>query len=245
MTTFESTAHGTRQSCGADPAPAIESMTGEATSLTVSRLRGTVCRIMTLLNFAAAELDRSSSGARSSIDQAALILREEIGQPLRMTHLISEPGAASRSALPSWQARRVLDYVEEHLAEPIRVCDLSALVNLTEGYFSRAFKRRLGTSPHTYIVRRRVQRGARLMLEGGLPLSEVALRCGFSDQAHFNKSFRKLMGTTPAAWRRSNRDDSEGVMWEEASLRSAAAARHPESYYGAARAVAVGPHSVG
>jgi AraC-like DNA-binding protein len=46
------------------------------------------------------------------------------------------------------------------------------------------------------------------MLEGGLPLSEVALNCGFSDQAHFNKSFRKLIGTTAAAWRRSNREDS-------------------------------------
>jgi AraC-like DNA-binding protein len=119
----------------------------------------------------------------------------------------SERAVRGNTLLP-WQIRRILAYIDEHLSEPIRVCNLSALVDLTEGYFSRAFRRRFGAPPHTYIVRRRIQRSARLMLEGNLPLSQVALRCGFSDQAHFNKNFRKLMGTTPAAWRRTNKDHS-------------------------------------
>jgi AraC-like DNA-binding protein len=179
-----------------------------SSSLTVSRLRGSVCRIMTLLDFAATSLEPSAKSAMSSINQAAAILLEEIGQPLRITHAAASERAARGNTLLPWQIRRILAYIDEHLSEPIRVCNLSALVDLTEGYFSRAFRRRFGVPPHTYIVRRRIQRSARLMLEGHLPLSQVALRCGFSDQAHFNKSFRKLMGTTPAAWRRSNKDHS-------------------------------------
>jgi AraC family transcriptional regulator len=174
-------------------------------SLTVSRLRGSVCRIMTLLDFAATSLEPSAKSAMSSINQAAAILLEEIGQPLQVTHVGAVDRGSRGNTLLPWQIQRILAYIEAHLAEPIRVCDLSALVGLAEGYFSRAFRRRFGAPPHTYIVRRRVQHSARLMLEGHLPLSQVALRCGFSDQAHLNKSFRKLMGTTPARWRRSNK----------------------------------------
>jgi AraC family transcriptional regulator len=183
-----------------------------SSTLTVSRLRGSVCRIMTLLDFAATSLEPSAKSAMSSINQAAAILLEEIGQPLQITHTTASERAVRGNTLLPWQIRRILAYIDEHLSEPIRVCDLSALVDLTEGYFSRAFRRRFGAPPHTYIVRRRIQRSARLMLEGHLPLSEVALRCGFSDQAHFNKSFRKLMGTTPAAWRRSNKDHSADIL---------------------------------
>jgi AraC-like DNA-binding protein len=198
---FES-ADGSSEDLPPLPGPSVAPIS----SLTASRLRGSVCRIMTLLDFAATTLEPSATSAMSSINQATAILLEEIGHPLQVTHVMASQRAQRGDTLLPWQVRRILAYIDEHLSEPIRVCNLSALVNLTEGYFSRTFRLRFGAPPHTFIVRRRIQRSARLMLEGHLPLSQVALKCGFSDQAHFSKCFRKLMGTAPAAWRRTNKD---------------------------------------
>jgi|SRR5580658_8551033 AraC family transcriptional regulator len=180
------------------------STTPDESFVSLPQIRGTVFQVMTLLKCAVSELDLSSNGAKLLIDRAASILLEEIGQPLSGVRLISEPVISRQNGLLAWQARRVLDYVEEHLSETIRVADLSCLVRLTESHFSRAFRKRFGAAPHSYIVCRRVRRSVRLMLEDELSLSEVALACGFSDQAHFGNTFRRLMGITPAAWRRSN-----------------------------------------
>ncbi|HEY0342740.1 MAG TPA: AraC family transcriptional regulator, partial [Steroidobacteraceae bacterium] len=94
------------------------------------------------------------------------------------------PRTDGTAALLSWQATRVQQHIEKHLARAIRVSDLSALVFRTEAHFSRAFKQSFGLSPHAYVVRRRIELASQLMMENGAPLSEIALTCGFSDQAH-------------------------------------------------------------
>jgi AraC-like DNA-binding protein len=87
----------------------------------------------------------------------------------------------------------------------VLVADLSALVQRSEAHFSRSFRRTFGHSPHAFVVRRRVELAGQHMLQTGAPLSDIALRCGFVDQAHLCKHFRKLTGETPAAWRRARR----------------------------------------
>ncbi|HVJ52713.1 MAG TPA: helix-turn-helix transcriptional regulator, partial [Aliidongia sp.] len=69
-----------------------------------------------------------------------------------------------------------------------------------------AFKRSLGEAPHAYIIARRLERARELMLTSDMGLSELALQCGFSDQAHFTKLFRSHVGKSPAAWRREHRE---------------------------------------
>jgi AraC-like DNA-binding protein len=81
---------------------------------------------------------------------------------------------------------------------------LANVVALSRSHFSRAFKRSLGFSPMEYVVVRRVER-AKAMISGTRePLAEVALTCGFADQAHFNRRFRDIVGVSPGRWRRSN-----------------------------------------
>ena len=187
--------------------------------VSLPQIRGAVLQVTTLLSCAISELDLSPKGAKLLIDRAASILLEEIGQPLSGVRLNANPPVSRQSGLLAWQARRVLDYVEEHLSETIRVADLGALVRLTESHFSRAFRKRFGAAPHSFIVCRRVRRSARLMLEGELTLSEVALACGFSDQAHFSNTFRRLMGITPNAWRFSNLKSVEMLKSDESNYR--------------------------
>lgn len=116
--------------------------------------------------------------------------------------------ATAAGGTPSLQPRqvhRIVAYIEEHLGRPIRVAELSQVVYRTQAHFSRLFKQTFGLPPHAYVLRRRIEVAARLMSESDIPLCQVALKCGFTDQSHFCKRFRQHMGATPSAWRRMHR----------------------------------------
>jgi AraC family transcriptional regulator len=115
-----------------------------------------------------------------------------------------------RGGLRAWQARTVLAYIDSHIAGPVLVAGLCALVQLSEAHFSRAFRRTFGKSPHAFLIRRRVELAAQYMLQTEAPLSDIALECGFTDQPHLCKHFRHLTGHTPAAWRRAHSGEDAG-----------------------------------
>ena len=110
-----------------------------------------------------------------------------------------------RVGLLAWQVRRIREYIDANLSSRISVAQLSAQVHCSEGHFSRAFRQTVGESPHAYIVICRVQAAAVFMMKTDATLSEIAIDCGFTDQAHLCKQFRSLLGQTPAAWRRAQR----------------------------------------
>lgn len=114
-----------------------------------------------------------------------------------------------RGGLASWQARRLTGYIDTHLADRIRVEDLAALLGVSAGHFCRAFKVTFGVSAHAYITRRRIEAAQGLMLTTGEPLGAIALICGMSDQSHFTRLFRRIVGETPHSWRRSRRGTLE------------------------------------
>jgi AraC family transcriptional regulator len=155
-------------------------------------------RILTLLESVLGEL-RQEPDAVGALAEAASLLRQQLDGEL-------EAGAADgRGRLLAWQARKVRDYIDTHLAEPVRVADLCSLLQLSEAHFSRSFRRTFGESPHAFLVRQRLRRAERYMLETGASLSEIALQCGFTDQAHLSKHFREHTGRTPGSWRRARR----------------------------------------
>ena len=104
--------------------------------------------------------------------------------------------------LAHWQVEKVRRHIETHLAEELTVPALAALLGLSAGYFSRAFRASLSASPHAYVLQRRLARAQAMMLHSSLGLSEIALECGFCDQPHLTKRFQRALGTSPAAWRR-------------------------------------------
>tara|TARA_R110000751_G_scaffold12818_12_gene43856 strand:+ start:537 stop:1178 length:642 start_codon:yes stop_codon:yes gene_type:complete len=112
-----------------------------------------------------------------------------------------------RGGLAPWQLRRVERCVEAGLDAPITVADLAGEVRLSEGHFCRGFKVSTGETPHGFIVRRRLARAQHLMLTTDEPLSQVAMLCGMSDQAHLTRLFRRHLGTTPLTWRRTYRQE--------------------------------------
>lgn len=105
--------------------------------------------------------------------------------------------------LMAWQQRRVLEHIESNLASPLRNRELAALVGFSEFHFNVAFRNSLGTSPHEFLIRRRIERAQQLMLSSAMSLCDIAAECGLADQAHLSRLFRRIVGETPAAWRKS------------------------------------------
>ncbi len=156
--------------------------------------------VMKLLQTAMNEVEHDRATAKMSIARAFSLLRVDAERSAAAGEWRVE-----RGQLVAWQVRRVKAFIEEHLSESIRVEGLSEVARLSAAHFSRAFKRSVGETPHAYIVRRRLTRARLLMLTTEAALCEVALVCGFADQAHFTKLFRNYTGMSPAAWRRERR----------------------------------------
>lgn len=96
--------------------------------------------------------------------------------------------------------RRILDYIEAHLDETIRLQDLAAIGQLSAFHFQRMFRASYGVSPHGWVAHRRVER-AKSMLRGKDPIAQIASACGFSSQSHMTRAFKLGAGVTPSAYR--------------------------------------------
>jgi transcriptional regulator GlxA family with amidase domain len=143
-------------------------------------------------------VDQDEAIAIDLVKRASMLLKPSrvvSGGPL------SRERAASGGLAP-WQVARVKRFVEDNMARSVAIDELAELARLSTSYFSAAFKRSFGLSPHTYIIAQRVERAKQLMLSTNAPLCEIALDCGLSDQAHLSRIFRRATGTTPSAWRR-------------------------------------------
>ncbi|WP_181885386.1 helix-turn-helix domain-containing protein [Trinickia dinghuensis] len=93
-------------------------------------------------------------------------------------------------------------FIDAHLHERIEVAQLAAELELSVGFLVCAFKRGAGTTPHRYLMERRLAH-ARALLESGLPIADTAFECGFADQAHLTRHMRSVLGITPRHYRLS------------------------------------------
>lgn len=104
--------------------------------------------------------------------------------------------------LARWQVNLAMHTMRCNLGSSISISEIASLCRLSLCYFVRAFTNTVGIAPYAWFVQQRIVHAKRLLAETALPLAQVALECGFSDQAHFTKAFAKASGTTPAKWRR-------------------------------------------
>jgi AraC family transcriptional regulator len=168
-------------------------------NLGTRRTRECMHRVVRLLEAALGQLHNQVHPASGTLLEAASLLRQQIDPPA------ANVAPDSRGRLQPWQARKVRDYIDSHITGQVFVADLCALFQRSEAHFSRSFKRTFGESPHAFLVRRRVELAAEYMLTTEASLSDIALQCGFTDQAHLCKHFRQAEGESPAAWRRAHR----------------------------------------
>lgn len=111
-----------------------------------------------------------------------------------------EPEAGRTLSSP--QRRTIEALVEDRLGERLELETLAQAVGLTPCVFLRLFRASFDKPPHAYLIERRVARAQQLLRASTLPIKEIALDTGFSDQSHLTRVFRKAVGTTPARYRR-------------------------------------------
>jgi len=198
---------------------ASDSGTPEAnTDFQFTAMRSVIGEMFTALSYVVHDLE-DRGPVEECLRRAAVILRDaDESTPPDRPH--------TRGGLAPWQIRKVASYVDASLGGPIRSEELAALVRLTPCYFSRVFRNSFGDSPCEYVMRRRVERAQGLMLSTDAPLSQIALDCGFSDQSHFCRLFRRVAGEAAANWRRARVNPSgRREVIERTSVQSAVVSR--------------------
>jgi AraC family transcriptional regulator len=118
----------------------------------------------------------------------------------------AEPSFRDVKGLNSWQLRRVIEYLNAHLPKHVDLVHLAALAGLSQSHFSRAFKVSTGMSPYRWQLDARIRRAQVLLIDTRDSLDQVAEATGFADAVHFGRTFRKLTGATPAAWRNGRKN---------------------------------------
>lgn len=112
------------------------------------------------------------------------------------------PGRPMPGDVTEGRLRRVRDHVEASLGEDLTLDLLADEAGVSPDYLARAYRKHYGETLHRYVMRRRVERAKHLLRATDHPIVEIALAAGFSSQSHLSTLFRRLVGVSPARYRR-------------------------------------------
>jgi AraC family transcriptional regulator len=146
-----------------------------------------------------AELRADDAGGALAAESLANVLAVNL---IRYVSAPRRPARDPDGTLPRRRLRAVVAYVEDHLDANLTLEELAAVAHRSPYHFARQFRAATGLPPHQFVIARRVERARQLLQEDGdLPLAQVALRAGFSDQSQFSRHFKRLVGVTPGRFR--------------------------------------------
>jgi AraC family transcriptional regulator len=135
-------------------------------------------------------------------DEAAGIILESLA--MQMMALGSRTAGAGSRLPPPWLADAI-NQVRERAGRPLTVRSIAAAVGVSPSRLAHVFQTAMGRSVTEYIRECRVRAAAAALRETTEPIGEVALACGFYDQAHLTRAFKTLRGMTPLQYRRTHR----------------------------------------
>lgn len=153
--------------------------------------------ILGCFQFLENELKNGGMGQRLMIDA----LRSQLAVHLLRQYAKIAVASEASSTLSPAQRQRIIDLVESSLSESIGLEDMAASVGLSQFHFCRQFKSEFGVAPYAYVLRKRISKAQDMLRKSDVPLKVVAFDCGFSDQSHFSRTFRRVTGVTPAQFR--------------------------------------------
>lgn len=104
------------------------------------------------------------------------------------------PAAARSRALPAWQLRQVIEYIEAHLDQDLSLAELAAVTGYSVSHFKPLFRAAAGVPAHRFVMQRRVERARQRLLQGGMSVTEIALACGFAHPSHMARCLRRELG---------------------------------------------------
>jgi AraC family transcriptional regulator len=160
-------------------------------------------------------LGRALLGANKFKDPFARLYADSVSMAIVSRLLASAARTAATngpkvSKLAQWRLNRAIEYIDAHLAERVSLADVSSAAGLRPMHFAAQFRAATGLRPHEYLLRSRVKRAQDMLARTRMSVIYVALSVGFQTQAHFTTVFKRFVGQSPCAWRRSI--DDKGLL---------------------------------
>ena len=125
-----------------------------------------------------------------------------LGIYLRRNYSLNpQPDLHVEGGLSRNQVQLITDYIHVNLDQEISLKVLAAQLGLGQYSFCRLFKQAIGSAPYQYVIQQRVEKAKRLLRQTNRSISEIAFECGYSNQSHLTRNFRRCMGTTPKKYR--------------------------------------------
>jgi AraC family transcriptional regulator len=137
---------------------------------------------------------------RQNDDLSALSIE---GLSLQLLQACSSASTWPGGRLPEWLGR-IREMLHEESASRLTLAELARCVDRHPVQVCRQFHSRFGCTIGEYVRRVRIARAQSMLISSAIGLAEIALACGFSDQSHFTKAFRRLTGVPPRQYRKQN-----------------------------------------
>ena len=119
---------------------------------------------------------------------------------MQMLKLFTDYAPKNKCADSNVSAAR--DLLHEEYNRPVSLAELATLCHLSQSQVLRAFQKQFGTTPHKYLLKRRIEKAKWLLLsKTDMSLAQIALELGYADQSHFTRAFVTATGVTPNRFR--------------------------------------------
>jgi len=144
------------------------------------------------------DLDEGSPAGRLYGDSLANALAVYLLTRYTTRHYAPE---RHRGTLPRYLLKRVLDYIDEHLAADISLTQLATVAGMSAHYFAELFRQSTGHAPYRYVLLRKIERAKQSLRHPQRSVLDAALDAGFQNPSHFARIFRRFVGVSPSQFR--------------------------------------------
>jgi DNA-binding LacI/PurR family transcriptional regulator/DNA-binding response OmpR family regulator/nitrogen-specific signal transduction histidine kinase len=152
--------------------------------------------ILTARLLSDADLERCNRGVATILGKGLFSAEETLGHveaALTRQHTLNR---ATQQLI-----RKAMAYIHTRYSEPITREEIADHIGISADYLTDCFRQELGITPITYIRRYRIRQACELLRNSDQSITQVALMVGFSDSAHFTRTFQREVGSTPRAFR--------------------------------------------
>ncbi|MCI8650648.1 MAG: AraC family transcriptional regulator [Anaerotruncus sp.] len=117
---------------------------------------------------------------------------------------------AGSTQLRDFYIQEAVTYMEQNYHRDLTVEEIAAICKLNRSYLSKLFKESMGCPPQEFLIRMRLSKATELMKTTNAPIGEVSAMCGYPNQLHFSRAFKKRYGISPREWRSQNKIHAKG-----------------------------------
>jgi len=122
------------------------------------------------------------------------------------TATISANRAAAAAPIAKANLNKAVDFIEANLHQSVGLPAIARAAGLSVSHFARQFRAAVGEAPHQYLLRRRVENAKQRLAKTEATIAEIGFACGFANQEHLTRVFKRACGFSPAAYRKAFRD---------------------------------------